>query len=436
MRVAKVKFNNSSDLYDYICEFNDVKEGDVVQVEDQLIPLFVYEIVDEELKPGTTYKKIVKKLEENNKVSIVTRYMNIVDSDCDCIVNSLGPETNVFGAICKSIVSFAKSKEIEKMLVEHPTGNIFDIFVTDSGKLKSKKIIHIIMPFKKNDKFNKHLKKAFSLVIDKAIELGMKSIAIPCIGTGANGYSKKDIYDAIDDVMFKYLYTPNIEIDIQSIMFGTTKKQRNAQEKERIDRDNRIIGDMLNTSHNYEEIEFDARKVQKNVRAISRLIYEHYNPYDELEIKEDSTLFFYKTSFSFIDNAISYAYDHSFKTKKEIKLDLYKYYHRENDFYEFRNNIKNKKPSKKDVFNMSVAMGFNFTQFIQFMTLSGYTFSPMRDANNESVDLIVLKYALENEGFKLGLNDFIEYVNTTTRNKEIIDYLCPVPKKEKVKATV
>ena len=434
MRVAKVRFNNNKDVYDYICDIKDVKEGDVVQVEDQMIPFFVYGISDEELKPGTIYKRVLKKLKENDKVTISTRYMNIIDSDCDCIVNSLGTNTSVFGAICKSIVTAAKSKEIEQMLKEYPTGKVFDYHVTDAGELKSKKIIHIVMPFRKNDKFNKDLKKAFSIVIDEAISLGMKSIAIPCIGTGANGYSKKDIYEAIDDVMFKYIYTPDIEIDIQSIMYGSTEKQKRRQVDERIMMDNRILCDYSREPDKF-EIHFNPKNMQENVRAINRLVANHYNKYDELEIKEDTELFFYKTSFSFIDNAIQYAYDHSCKTTKEITLDLKKYYHRKNDFYEFRNNIKNKKPSKKDVFNMSVAMGLNFTQFIQFMTLSGFTFSPLRDANNECVDLIILKYALENEGFTKGLNDFIFYVNTTTKNKDLINYLCPVPKESKEKVT-
>lgn len=432
MRMAKVRYSNNKTQYSFICNLKDVKEGDVVQVEDELTPFFVDEIVDEALDSSIKYRKVVKKLKENDNVTITTRFMNIVDSDCDCIVNSLGVNTSVFGAICKTIVNKAKSKEIEKMLEDHPTGNIFDCYVTDAGVLKPKKIIHIVMPFKQKDKFNKELKKAFSLVIDKALSLGMKSIAIPCIGTGANGYDKKDIYEAIDDIMFKYIYTPDIEIDIQSIMYGSTKKQRRTRNTERIMHDQNILCDMARPQGE-PEIHFDLDDMQKNIRAINYMIANHYNRYDELKIKEDTEFFYYITPYSFIDNAIEYSCDQTFMPKKIIMLDLKKYYHRQNDFYDFR---MGRMLSKKDVFNMSVAMKLNFTQFIQFMTLAGFTFSPMRDSNHECVDLIIFKYAVENEGFKEGLNDFIEFVNTSTKNKEIINYLCPVAKDTKAKATV
>ena len=353
MRVARVKFNNGKNLYDYICDIKEVKEGDVVQVEDQIIPLFVYGIADIELKKGTTYKKVIKKLKENDKVTITTRYMNIVESDCDCIVNSLGINTNVFGAICKSIVNAAKSNDIEKMLKEYPTGKVFDYHVTNAGVLKPKKIIHIVMPFKKNDKDNKDLKKAFSLVIDEAISLGMKSIAIPCIGTGANGYSKKDIYDAIDDVMFKYIYTPDIEIEIQSIMYGTTEKQKRTQFNERIEAANRLLG----SKPDGYEIHFNLKDIQKNVREINKLIMHFYYKEDELKIFKDDDEFYYWSAYSFIDYLIA----ESEETKSKMNVNLKKYYHRFNDISEFR--TASKPLTRYDVFYIKICI-FLFCVFV------------------------------------------------------------------------
>ena len=404
MRMAKVKYNNSKTEYSFICDLKNVKEGDVVSIEDELVPFFVTAVVDEPLQPGTKYRKVLKKLKENKKVSIVSRYMNIIDSKCDCIVNSLGPNTSVFGAICKSIVNAAKSDDIANMLKQHPTGNIFDIFVTNAGVLEPKKVIHIVMPFKKDDKFNKNLKKAFSLVVDKAIELGMKSIAIPCIGTGANGYDKRDIYEAIDDTMFKYLYTPDIEIEIQSIMYGATKEQQLYQDVERIE----YYGNSL-AEYN-QIIEIDNRDLLGNVELVQRLIREKYNRREELKFKWNPT----KPVFDFFDQAYNDLWEQEKISKKEEVLALKKLFCRYNDISELRTpeGDKGHKEMKIcDVFKLAVAAKMNFTRFIQFMTYAGFTFSPLYDKNGICYPLGIFMYAYANNGFVNGVDDFIEYID-------------------------
>ena len=65
---------------------------------------------------------------------------------------------------------------------------------------------------------------------------------------------------------------------------------------------------------------------------------------------------------------------------------------------------------------------------IQFMTLAGYTFSPLTTNKNYCGDLVIFIYALRNDGFKLGLNDFIEYVNLNAE-PEIVNILCPISDK-------
>lgn len=426
MRIAIVKSSDSNETYACICDIEDVEEYDVVQVSGCETPLMVYEVEDDNLRPGIRYPHVLRKLEENNNVTVTTRYMNITNSECDCIVNSLCPDTSVFTPICKSIYKKA-SDEIDYLIDNYPHGEIFDYFVTPAGKLKAKNIIHIIMPFKKHDIDNRDLRNAFVTVIDKAIAIGMKSIAIPCIGTGVNGYTKKDIYDALDDVVFRYMYTSDIEIDIEIVINGISSKNQGMRYIFGMRSDSRICYDMMPGPVSYKPcISFKWHDMQENIRQIIDLIDRRYEEKDELDIMEDSKLFYYKTAYSFIDNYIHALYNKTFRTYKEIKVGLKKYYHRKNDFSEFRNG---RALSKKDVFNMSVAMGLNFTMFIQFMTLAGYTFSPIRDENCECVDLMVLKYAYENDGFIEGVNDFIEYVNTSTKNKRIINYLCPVSKK-------
>ena len=437
IRVAQVKFGRHSKTYDYLCEDKTIKEGDVVSIEGKSTPVFIYAIKEIEPTPGIKYAKVIMKLKENENVTIITKYMNIIDSKCECIVNSLGPDTSIFGNICESIMYNANSDEMRDMLNNNPHANIYDMFVTDAGRLPSKHVIHIVMPFKKDDKFNENLRKAFMLVIDKAISLGYKSIAIPGIGTGANGYNKKDIYDAIDDVIFKYMYTPNIEIEIQSIIFASTSKQRQhiideiecerRQKKERIMSQTdacvmpQIDGDLSSPSipkpkkKHYELFISDLRD---NTRLIHEYISENYNPKDEIKVIK-TVEFPYRSAYSFMDTYIA-------EYGKEAFVGYKKYVTRMNDISELR--IGKKILKKIDVFNMAMGASMNFTNFIQFMTLAGFTFSPIKE-----LDLEVLKYALNNNGFSKGLVHSIEYFNENC-SRDIAIEVCPPETKSKVAA--
>ena len=238
LKIAEIKIGKSDKLYDYFCNDLHVQEGDFVYVENINFPVFVYDIKSVTKEETLANKSILKIVDINKNVKVLTKYEDVTKIECDCVVNSLGTTLNVFGSICKAIVTNAHSKEIDDLIKNHPTANIFDIFVTDAGDLNCKKVIHIVMPFKENDRYNNDLKEAFCKVIDKAIELGLKSIAIPKIGTGANGYSINDIYDALRDVTLKYQYTKDIELEIINLLFDTSvsnvAKERKAATRQKV----------------------------------------------------------------------------------------------------------------------------------------------------------------------------------------------------------
>ena len=114
--------------------------------------------------------------------------------ESDAIVNSLGINGNVYGMLCEAILNAADSQELTSYIDSLVNNEIGTIFVTESGNLNCKNILHIVTPFRHMDDSNfSLLKKAYNDLLTKAIYLGHKSIVLPLIGSGANGYCLKDI---------------------------------------------------------------------------------------------------------------------------------------------------------------------------------------------------------------------------------------------------
>ena len=415
MRIARIKFSaGSHKLYDYKCLDKKINEGDVVFVEGKEEPFYVYEIEEVDDTKSKATKSVLKKAKENPNVTLASRFMNITDCKCECIVNSLGPNTSVFGNICNAIVNRAKSKEIEKMLIENPIANIYDTFITDAGNLPSKHIIHIVMPFKEDDKNNQNLKLAFKKIINLAIENKFESIAIPFIGTGANGYEKEDVHKALDDVMFYFQYQPNIKINIVSINFNSSaiheraiSEEKNRQ-RERFclypHKDYMISPNLRNGYYDDYSFEFD---IEENpllqLKALYKMIEDNYRNEDEFDILE------WVSNVSMIrplDFFMSYRKAKGYRETEAVK-DVFGYV-KNGDKLRYDNVIgdirKGKRTfSKYEVYRISIAYKWNFTQVIQFMNLCGYSFSAISDYN---IDFIFFNYMLEHNGFSDGADPY------------------------------
>lgn len=385
MRIASVRYPNSDKTQDYLCIDKTIKEGDVVILEGMDKPHYIAEIKNI-LDTTLPLKKVLSKAVLNNKVTLSSKYMDITTIDTDCIVNSLGTDIQEFGMICKSIYYKSNSKELKEYIKNHKKGNIFDIKVTDAGVLPSKHIINIVMPYKYSDDNNKALKKAFSLVIDTAIELKYKSIAIPYIGTGANGYSYEDIHEALNDVMFIYQYKPNISIDIVSVRYHS--------------RSDEIYHEYANVSNYHinnnkpfngrEEFVLERLDDYKNIGLIQDAIRRHYRVEDEIYINS-----LYSPD-DFISKVFKNTDDYTRNILRNIIPD------------NARKNIARfkKQVSKKEIFSSAFTLKLNFTQIVQYMEIAGYTFSPVSKYN---LDMEIFKYIVENDGFTKPLWEMEEY---------------------------
>lgn len=124
-------------------------------------------------------------------MSFEIRPLDITQVKCDVIVNSLGvrESVKVYGAICKSIVKAAKSSELESEINSHAVdANPGKLYITKGYNLPAKNIIHIVTPYFSKDEQMLALEFVYKLALMTAYKKGWKHIAIPIIGTGANGY--------------------------------------------------------------------------------------------------------------------------------------------------------------------------------------------------------------------------------------------------------
>lgn len=408
IRIARIKFSTSDEIYEYLLNDKNITEGDVVYLEDRENPAFIYEIKEVKDNEGKTLKKVVSKAIPNDYVTLSYKYMDITKIDTECIVNSLGTHVKEMGNICHAIYDAAESKELEDYINKNSFGNVFEIKVTDAGKLPSKHIINIIMPYKYEDN-NELLRKAFSLVIDKAIELKYKSIAIPYIGTGANGYDYDDIHEALNDVMFNYQYKQGIEIDIISVRYHSLNKNREIRDEEMI-RERRLRGEYSTSFCIKNDYTVD------NVGKIQDAIRRNYNKYDELKLDVLCS------PADFIRAAIKQRGGYSKVPRMNVILNN----NARKNIASFKKIIK-----KEEIYSTAVVLKLNFTQIIQYMEISGYTFSP---STKDNLDINVFNYIVNNNGFTKSDDDITDYFASLSSERAMAILTYEPQKRSKMKS--
>ena len=155
-------------------------------------------------------------------------FSTLIDKDItkiktDAIVNSLGVNGRIFGELCRNIVKAAESDSLTTHLRNLENQKYGTIFSTSGFKLPCKYIIHVVTPIKSKDKDCSMLKKAYRDVINHAIDHGLNSIALTFLGTGANGYSRSESYNACMEVCNEFVEREEKEnrnlIDISLIIY-------------------------------------------------------------------------------------------------------------------------------------------------------------------------------------------------------------------------
>ena len=316
------------------------------------------------------------------------KYDDVTTYKVDAIVNSLGVYGNVYGKLCKNIITKAKDDEL-KAFIDKQNNPIGTVLVTGAGNLNCKNIIHVVTPFKKDDDENNSLLiKAYKDCLNKALELGHKSIAMPFIGTGANGYSDAEAFESIgsacEDVLAKE-EKEDKDIIYITIVGYLSKRNRNYRrdEYEQIDGcvpyryQNEILNEQFQVlKRNYNRNNSNAGEkgtFKKSVLELEKYItyLNNINPNDLLVPNRK-----YIYPFDFFDDFV--------EQTKFSKVYLAKLGFDRKRRYKLRNS---EHLSKKDIYRLSFILELNYSQILQWMFIAGHSFSPL-----DPLDRFFVKY--------------------------------------------
>lgn len=296
-----------------------------------------------------------------------TEFGDITECRVSAIINSLGIRGDVYGKLCKSILKAANDSSLTSF-IDSQVNEVGTVLVTKAGCLPTKHIIHVVTPFKKDDDSkNTKLIEAYDAILSKAIELGLDSIAVCLIGTGANGYSENQSYRAAMEAISKILEREEKEdrdiLDITMIVYlkkFSEAKLRAVEErayktyriKEYSDYCLKSTNEMIGKprGNKYTDMIIDIANDMADIDE------------DEMFVPAGKYLF----PFDFIDD---YMNQKGLKNKVLSKNGL---------DHKRKYNLRNKVSlSKLDVYRLAFMCKMNKSETIQFMIVNGSCFSPL-----------------------------------------------------------
>lgn len=120
---------------------------------------------------------------------------NIVDSDCDAIVNAANRQLLAGSGVCYAIFKGAGKEELQKECDTLSPIKTGEAVITKGYNLKAKYVIHAVGPkyYENSVEDNKRLlRDAYLNSLKLADSYKLKSIAFPSISTGVYGYPKEE----------------------------------------------------------------------------------------------------------------------------------------------------------------------------------------------------------------------------------------------------
>ena len=295
---------------------------------------------------------------------------DITSVKCEVIVNSIGIDASKYGRICKRIIEKANSKELEARLSIEKNGKVGNMFLTDGYALKNK-IIHVVSPFKKydNDKCEK-LKKIYDDVLKFAIDNNFKSIGLPFIASGANGYSDEEVYNvamtSIGEILDKEDEENREIIDITLVVYLSPKNNVKL-EILREEENKKSEKDLFSQIHEFAKTNSLMKKEDALVPS-----FKYIMPFDYIEDFVGQKIGNYKI----LNSA---GYDHRRRGRLRNYIDI----------------------PRDDVYALIFVLNMNLTQAMQFITISGVAFSPCRKIDVFFRDYLLGKYGKVNSLVKL-----------------------------------
>lgn len=334
-------------------------------------------------------------------MSFSVTYGDALEYKGDAVLNSLGTNGAVYGKLCKNIIKGINRKEIKALIDSQKNMPFGKIIETDGGDLNCTHVLHLVTPFKKNDDGEcSALRNAYKAVVDYAIVHGYKKIGLPLIGTGANGYSDKQAYEAVIDVLSEISDREEAEnidiIEATVIAYLNPKPMKRAVEDYCEVAYNRRKQLYMVSSVCDEKTCFSAVHDEKFLKEIED---EHsfYNVARFMRDIEPADLFYPQ----FLPGKTAYVRPYDFVddycTQKKLPVKTL----REYDSHKRQKVRNNQTLSKIDVFRFSVLLNLTKTEILQFMALCGWGFNPTSRLDMFFMDYINGKYGIFGKQRKL-----------------------------------
>ncbi|MCQ2499670.1 MAG: macro domain-containing protein [Lachnospiraceae bacterium] len=331
-----------------------------------------------------------------------TIFSDAVIYEGDAVLNSLGRKGSVYGYLCRNIIKAADSKNVKDIIDSVEDDGYGRIILTEAGKLKCKNIIHIVTPVKHlDDSQNSQLKAAYKKVIDFAVEKGFKSIGLPFIGTGANGYNEREVFRVLQDVCTEIVLKEDeenrdiIDITIIAYLKEIPDYERNYncyRERRENERRNRYRQFEHENSLRYcmapIVLEDESCSAVCDISDQSLKNDKLYKHAKELTKWKEEDFFvpqsdLYKRSiFEFVSD---YIYENDMDEKKLVEAGFDK--RRKWKMVQEHYNM-----TKMDVLRISYVFKMNKTVTLELMMLAGYTFSPIQPVDMFFWDYLNGKY--------------------------------------------
>lgn len=300
------------------------------------------------------------------------KFADITKYEGDAIVNSLGVDGRVKGALCHAILKVANSEALKTFVDSKVKNKVGDIHFSKGYDLPAKNIIHVVSPFKKDDdECNTKLKQIYESIIDLSIKLGYKDIAIPFLGTGANGYSDDDAYDAITTICADFISKEEeLDKDILDITLIVKASQHIIDYQEKIEFLNERMANELKYN-NLNKMYSNSAKEGKISKTQGDIIKENVISCLRVYKNVDSNKFLtpkmlpYRFDYDFVED---YIYQKGIDDKILAKDGLDRKVK-----YKMR---KGKKLFNIDIFRIATSLKMEKEEIIQFMMLCNRNFDP------------------------------------------------------------
>lgn len=112
---------------------------------------------------------------------------DITQLDVDAIVNAANDRLWMGGGVAGAIKR-AGGQEIEDEAVRKGPVTVGDAVVTGAGRLKARHVIHAVTMGQDLQTSAETIRQATRSALRRAAELGLRSIALPALGTGVGGF--------------------------------------------------------------------------------------------------------------------------------------------------------------------------------------------------------------------------------------------------------